>query len=312
MQVSQGQCPNCSKKFCFPVEVAADHFSVICPHCHVGYNLVKVEVDEEIMDRLLLSRSLTPIWKKATSSKPLFQYLRSVATKFLFITPERPNGILFNVAHTKTSYPLAVYFHNTYYQIRAYNSLLLSLLLTIPGALILLVLGFPFILLLIASTVAVLCLRRWVVSLPKIKGANRSRLIAEQALFQQGYKLQQALNRVLDIRLTYHNLLKRQRTVLEQMMQTPTHYSNQIDLYQRAMKCTDDYLNLCDRAIAQYETAIRAIAIQIETSKLAEEIPDRFVAPQLEFGLDSLEDQLERSIPPEFPTHDSNNYNQYN
>lgn len=307
MQVSQGQCPNCSKKFCFPVEYAAEQFSVICSHCHVGYNLVKVEVDDEALGRLLLSRCLTPAWKKATSSKPLFQYLRSVATKFLFITPERPNAILCNVAHTKTPYPLAIYFHNTYYQIRAYNSLLLSLLLTIPGALILLVLGFPFVLLLIASTVAVLCLRRWVVSLPKIKGANRCRLVAEQELLQQGYKLQQAFDRVLNIRLTYDRLLKRKRTVLEQMMQTPTHYLTQIDLYQRAIKCTDDYLNLCDRAISRYRSAIRAIEIQIETSRLSNELPESFLDISQEFGLGDLQAQLERTIPPSFVEYEPNN-----
>lgn len=303
MQVHQHRCPNCSRKFCFPVEYGADQFLVVCSHCYVGYHLLKVEVDEEFLGRLLVSRSLAPFWQK--NSKHLFQYLRSVATNFRFITPEQPNAIIFQVARARSLYPLAVYFHNAYYQIRAYNSLLLSLLLTIPGALALLSLGFSLVPVLIGASIAIVCFTQFI-ALPKIKGTSRKRLIAEQLLLQQGYELQQSLSRVLNVRLTHQNLLNRQKSVWEKMMLTPSHYPDQIDLYQRAMKCTDDYLNLCARAISQYELAIRAIDIQIETSKLSDELPDRFVDPQLEFGLSQLEDQLTKTIPPKFANYDPN------
>lgn len=308
MEVHQDRCPNCSKKLCFPVNYAAEQFLTICPHCHVGYNAVKVEVDEEFLGSLLFSRASVPFWQKLERSKALFQYLRSVAINFRFIAPSHTNAIILQVAHTKAPYPLAVYFHNIYYQIRSFNSLLLSFLITLPGAIILLALGFSLMSVLLGGTIAILCFN-YFIALPKIKGVKRNRLVAEQLLLQQGYDLQQSLNRVLKVKQNHQNLLTRQRSVLEQMLQAPTHYSNQIDLYQRAMKCTDDYLNLCDHAIGQYELAISAISIQIETSKLAEEIPDRFIAPGLDFGLDSLEDQLVRSIPPDLPAHDSHNYN---
>ena len=306
MQVSQGCCPNCTRKFCFPVEYAAEQFSTICPHCNVGYNAVKVEVDEEFLGRLLFSKSSAPFGQKLKSSKTLFQYLRSVATDFRFIAPVQPNAIIFQVATARSPYPLAVYFHNTYYQIRSFNSQVLSVLLTIPGALILLSIGFSLISVLVGWVLGIVCFSRFL-TLPKIKGATLNRLVTEQVLLKQSYTLQQSLNRVLAVKLTHQNLLTRQRTVLEQMIQTPTYYQTGIDLYQRATKCTDDYVNLCERTISQYQLAIRAIAIQIETSKLAVELPTRFIDPQLEFGLDSLEDQLTSSIPPKFPLYDSNN-----
>jgi len=310
MQISQGSCPNCSRKFCFPIDYAAEQFSTICPHCHVGYNAVKVEVEEDVLGRLLFSKLSAPFWQKLKNTKPLFQYLRSIAFDFRFIAPVQPNAIIFQVAHTRSPFPLAVYFHNTYYQIRSFNSQVLLALFTMPGALILLSVGFSLTSVLIGWVLGILCFSRFI-TLPKIKGATLNRLVAEQALLKQGYELQQSLNRVLEVRLTYQNLLKRQRTVLEQMSQTPTHYSTGIDLYQRAMKCTDDYLNLCDRTIGQYQLAIGSIAIQVETFKLSVEMPDRFTAPQLEFGLNRLEDELKSSIPPSFSDYDpNNNYNQ--
>ncbi len=311
MQVNQGYCPNCSKKFCFPIDYAAEQFSTICPRCHVGYNLIKVEVDEEFLGSLLLSRSRLPFWQKSQSSAALFKYLRSVASDFRFIAPNHVNAMIFQVAHTRVPYPLAIYFHNTYDKVRSFNSLLLSLLVTLPGVIILLALGFTFLPVMLGATSAIICFNH-LIALPKIKGAQRKRLVAEQLLLQQSYTLQQSLNHAIELKRNHENLLKRQRSVLEQMMQAPTHYSNQMDLYQRAIKCTDDYLNLCAHAIGQYELAIGAISIQIETSKLAEEIPVCHRDPRLEFDLDRLEDQLERTIPSEFPTYDSHNYNQHN
>lgn len=306
MQVSQGCCPNCSRKFCFPVEYAAEQFSTICPHCHVGYNAVKVKVDEEFLGRLLFSRSRLPWWQKSQNSTDLFKYLRCVAKEFRFVVPTHANAMIFQVAIARSPYPLAVYFHNTYYQIRSFNRQVLSALLTLPVALILVSIGFFPLSVLIGWVLGIVGFSRFV-TLPKIKGATLNRLVAEQALLKQSYELQQSLNRVLEVRLTYQNLLERQRTVVEQMSQTPISYQTGIDLYQRAMKCTDDYLALCKRTISQYQSAIDAIAIQIETSKLAVELPARFIDPQLEFGLGSLEDQLASSIPPEFPLYDSNN-----
>lgn len=309
MQIHQDCCPNCSKKFCFPVETASEQFLIICPHCHVGYNLVKVEVQEEFLGSLLFSKSVSPWWHNSKSSKALFQYLRSVATDFRFIAPAQANAVIFQVAIARSPFPLAVYFQNTYYRIRSYNSLLLSVLVVSPSALFLLTIGFSLASLLVGVTLAILYFSRFI-TLPKMKGATRIRLAAEQALLKQGYELQQSLNRVSELRLTYQNLSKRQRTVLEQMIQTPTSYSTGIDLYQRAMKCTDDYINLCDRAISQYQLAIGSIAIQIETSKLSVEMPDHFLDPQLEFGLHRLEDELTSSIPPNFSDYDPNNNHQ--
>lgn len=196
MQIHQDCCPNCTKKFCFPVKYAAEQFLIICPHCHVGYNLVKVEVEDDVLGKLLLSKSITPFWQKLKSSKTLFQYLRCVATDFRFIAPAQPNAIILQVAQTRSPYPLAVYFHNTYYRIRAFNSLLLSVLLISPGALVLLTIGFSLTSILLGVTLAILYFSRFI-TLPKIKGATLNRLVAEQALLKQGYELQQSLNHVL-------------------------------------------------------------------------------------------------------------------
>ena len=310
MQFSQDCCLCCSRKFCFPVEAAAEQFLIVCPHCHVGYNAVKVEVKEEFLGKLLYAKSSAPFWQRLKNSKILFQYLRSVATDFRFIAPVQPNAIIFQAAIARAQVPLAVYFHNTYYQIRFLKRQVLLALLTIALAVILLSIGFAWISVLVGGVLGIVCFSRFV-TLPKIKGATLNRLVAEQALLKQGYQFQQSLDRVLEVRLTYQNLLKRQKTVLEQMSQTSTHYSTEIDLYQRAMKCTDDYLNLCAHTISQYQLAIASIARQIETSKLSGELPAHFIDPQLEFGLNRLEDKLASSIPPNFSDYDpNNNYNQ--
>lgn len=91
-------------------------------------------------------------------------------------------------------------------------------------------------------------------------------------------------------------------------MQTPDHYPTQVDLYQRSIRCTEDYLELCDRAIEQYESAIRSAVIQIETSKLSVELPADFVDPRIEFGVDLLEDQLAKHVPPNLSNHDTDHY----
>lgn len=206
MQVNQGCCPNCSKKFCFPIEYAAEQFSTICPRCHVGYNLLKVEVDEEFLDRLIFSRSRLPLWQKSQSSAALFKYLRSVASDFRFIAPNHVNAMIFQVAHTRVPYPLAVYFHNTYDKVRSFNSLLLSLLVTLPGVIILLALGFSVTSVLLGATFAIICFNH-LIALPKIKGAQRKRLVAEQLLLQQSYTLQQSLNHTIELRRFPRNIL---------------------------------------------------------------------------------------------------------
>lgn len=311
MQLHQDRCPNCSKYFCFPVADVAEQFLVVCPHCRVGYNLMNVEVDEELLDKLLFSKSVAFLRQKTGISKTIFQYLRSVITEFRFVSPSRPNAVVVHIARMRSPFPVGIYFRNAYSPTHSFNSLLLSALLVVPGAAILLAIGFALPAVLIGTIFAMLCFSK-LVALPKIKGATLTRLIAEQKLLKQGYELQQSLKGVLNVKRTYQSLLQRQQSVLEQMLQTPNIYPTGIDLYQRAIKCTDDYLNLCDRAIAQYELAIRAILIQIETSKLAVEIPDRFIDPRLEFGLDRLEEQLTASIPPEFPPYDSNKDISYN
>lgn len=305
MQIHCERCPNCFRPFYFPVEYPGDHFPLLCPHCHVGYNMMGVQVSEEFLGNLLHSHRTASLLQKPGISKSLFQYLRSVAGEFRFAPPAEPNAIVFLVAQTHSPFPIAAYFQNTYHRTRTFNRLQFSASLSTIGALILLGNGLSFIPVLIGTTLAMLCFWR-LTSLPKMKQTTRHRLAAEQSLLRQCHDLQQALNQVLQLRLTYQNYLKRQRSVLEKMMQNPDLYPTQVDLYQRSLKCTQDYLELCDRAIDQYEAAIHAIAIQIETSKLSVELSSNLTVPKLEFELKRLEDQLVSSVPPKLFDYDSN------
>lgn len=268
---------------------------------------MEVEVSEEYLSSLLYSYTAS-FRQKPRISKTLFQYLRSVANEFRFASPAQSNAVIFLVSRTRSAFPVAVYFHNAYHSVRSFNRLQFSVLLSTAGALVLLGSGLSLLPVLSGTAIAMLCFWR-LTALPIIKEATRrNRLEAEQVLLMQYYDFQQTLNQVCQVRGNHQNHLERQQSVLNKMMQNPELYPIQIDLYQRAIKCTKDYLNLCDRAIEQYELAIRSAFIQLETSKLSAELPSNFVDPRIEFGLDILKDQLASRVPPQLFNYDSNHH----
>ena len=158
---------------------------------------------------------------------------------------------------------------------------------------------------LIGATFAAGCFWR-LTTLPKVKGTTRKRLAAEQALFKDCHIWQQTINKVRQTMYDYQNYLKRQNSVLQNIIQIPERYSNQIDLYRRNIKCVEDYLSFCERAIEQHEAAINAALLQVETSKLGVELSANFVNPRIEFGLDLLQKQLQNNLPPKFADYGSN------
>jgi hypothetical protein len=140
-------------------------------------------------------------------------------------------------------------------------------------------------------------------ALPKIKGIERNRLLTEQTYLKQCYELEQNLNRITQLKHTHQNYLQRQQSVLELMLHNPQMYPTQIDLYQRSIQCTNEYLDLCARAITQYKEAIRAVTIRLETSKLSTELSSLPADPRIDFGLEQLEDQLANSVPTKLFNH---------
>ena len=115
MQIYQNRCPNCSKLFYFPIDYPGGWFRTICPHCHLGYDLIAVMVDEELLAQMLCSHR-TARWVQKSKSQKLFQYLRSIALKFRFVSPTEPNAVIFQVGGTRSIFPIAIYFQSTYYQ----------------------------------------------------------------------------------------------------------------------------------------------------------------------------------------------------
>ena len=85
--------------------------------------------------------------------------------------------------------------------------------------------------------------------------------------------------------------------MLEKIIHAPELYPTQINLYQKAIQSTKDYLELCDRAIDKYQVAIRATTIQIETRKLLSVLGANKADPNIESDLEDLENQLVSSNP---------------
>lgn len=264
-------------------------------------------MSEEHLSGLIHSRLAASFLQKPEITKRIFQYLASIARESGFSPPTKPNAVIFLVSHSRSAFPLAVYFQDFFHPARPRNRLLFTGSLSSSGALFLLATGLSLIPVAIGTTLAAVCFWRFT-ALPKIKGTDRKPLEEEQALLKQCYEFQQTLDQLCQAKRNYQNLLKRQKKVLRDMMQTPDHYPTQVDLYQRSIRCTEDYLELCDRAIEQYESAIRSAVIQIETSKLSVELPADFVDPRIEFGVDLLEDQLAKHVPPNLSNHDTDHY----
>jgi len=87
MQVHQDRCPSCSKSFYFPVEYPGEQFGVVCLHCHVGYGLKKVEVDEDYLANLIFSRRAASFVQKPEYSMKIFRYLATITREIHFAQP---------------------------------------------------------------------------------------------------------------------------------------------------------------------------------------------------------------------------------
>ena len=85
--------------------------------------------------------------------------------------------------------------------------------------------------------------------------------------------------------------------MLEKIIHAPELYPTQINLYQKAIQGTKDYLELCDRAIDKYQVAIRATAIQIEKSLLSNALASNKSDSNIESDLEQLENELANSNP---------------
>ena len=133
--------------------------------------------------------------------------------------------------------------------------------------------------------------------LPKIKGVERRRLLDEQFHLRQCYQLGQNLNRIYLLKNVQQNSLQLRQLLLEKIIHAPELYPTQINLYQKAIQSTKDYLELCDRAIDKYQVAIRATTIQIETRKLLSVLGANKADPNIESDLEDLENQLVSSNP---------------
>jgi len=295
MQIHRGRCPNCSKLFYFPVDYPGGWFRIICQHCYLGYDMVAVMVDEELLAQMLCSYR-TAMWVQKSKSQKLFQYLRSTALEFRFVSPTEPNAIIFQVAVQRSIFPIAIYFQSTYYRFQSLNRLLFSALLAGIGALILIAIGLSLIPVIIGATSALFCFWHFT-ALPKIKGVERRRLLDEQFHLRQCYQLGQNLNRIYILKNVQQNSLQLRQLLLEKIIHAPELYPTQINLYQKAIQCTKSYLELCDRVIDKYQMAIRAEAIQIETSKFLSVLGANKADPNIESDLEDLENQLVSSNP---------------
>ncbi len=295
MQIYQGHCPNCSKLFYFPVDYPGGWFRTICQHCYLGYDLVEVMVDEELLTQMLCTHR-TPMWGQNSKSQKLFQYLRSTALEFRFVSPTEPNAVLFQVGGTRSIFPIAIYFQSTYYRFPLLNRLLLPASLAAIGALILIAIGLSLIPVVVGGAGALFCFWHFT-ALPKIKGIERHRLLAEQLHLRQCYQFRQNLSRIYIIKNVHQNSLQLRQLLLEKIIHAPELYPTQINLYQKAIQYTKEYLELCDRAIDKYQVAIRATTIQIETRKLKSVLGANKADPNIESALEDLENQLVSSNP---------------
>ena len=118
--------------------------------------MVAVMVDEELLAQMLCSYR-TAMWVQKSSSQKLFQYLRSTALEFRFVSPTEPNAIIFQVAVQRSIFPIAIYFQSTYYRFQPLNRLLFSASLATIGALILIAIGLSLIPVIIGATSALFC-----------------------------------------------------------------------------------------------------------------------------------------------------------
>jgi len=221
----------------------------------------------------------------------LFDYLVEQTRRIQFNPPTEPLAIVFKVALSQSSLPLAVYVQDVYHLVRPVSRLLFAATFWIASILFLLTFRFPRIPVLLAATIVtpILYLKT---ARPKIKGAARQRLIAEQTLLKHCHELQQTLLGIYQARQKHQSLLERQEANLDQMLHTPSRYPTQTELYRSTIHCTQDYLNLCDQAIAQYEAAIRELEIQIENSRLSGELPTALEDSRWKTELDRLKAQL--------------------
>ncbi len=87
------------------------------------------------------------------------------------------------------------------------------------------------------------------------------------------------------------------------MIHNPGLYQTQINLYQEAIQCTKEYLELCDHAIDKYQVAIRATTIQIETRKLESVIISNLIDSNVKSDLEQLENELVNSDPDKLFDH---------
>lgn len=296
MQIYGERCPNCSKLFYFPIRYSGGWFRTICQHCHLGYDLVEVMVDEELLAQMLCSHRTARWMQKLKASQKLFHYLRSIALEGRFVSPTEPNAVIFQVGGTRSIFPIAIYFQSTYYRFPPLNRLLFFASLAAIGALILIAIGLSLIPVIIGATSALLCFWHFT-ALPKIKGVERHHLLDEQFHLRQCYQFGQNLNRIYIIKNVHQNSLQLKQLLLEKIIHAPELYPTQINLYQKAIQCTKEYIELCDRAIDKYQVAIRATAIGIETSKLKTVLGANKPDPNIKSDLEQLENELVNSNP---------------
>ena len=97
----------------------------------------------------------TAMWVQKSSSQKLFQYLRSTALEFRFVSPTEPNAVIFQVGETRSIFPIAIYFQCAYYRFQLLNRLLFSASLATIGALILIAIGLSLIPVIVGAAGAV-------------------------------------------------------------------------------------------------------------------------------------------------------------
>jgi len=268
---------------------------VICPHCSVGFDLQIIEAEVEL-ENLIQARQRASFLRRRGLTRRLFFYLIERTRRIQFTPPSEPLAIVFNVALNPGPLPLAVYVQDAYHLVRPVSRLVFAGTFWIASILFLLTFRFPLIPVLLAATIVTPILYRKSAR-PRIKGAARQRLIAEQTLLKHCHELQQTLVGIYQARQKHQSLLERQEANLDQMLHTPSRYPTQTELYRGTIHCTQDYLNLCDQAIAQYEAAIQELEIQIENSRLSGELPTAFPQPPWKSELDRLKAQLANYVP---------------
>ena len=252
-------------------------------------------MDEELLAQMLCSHR-TARWGQKSKSQKLFQYLRSTALEFRFVSPTEPNAVIFQVGETRSIFPIAIYFQCAYYRFQLLNRLLFSASLATIGALILIAIGLSLIPVVVGAAGALFCFWHFT-ALPKIKGVERRRLLDEQFHLRQCYQFGENLNRICQIKNVHQNSLQLKQLLLEKIIHAPELYPTQINLYQKAIQCTKEYLELCDRAIDKYQVVIRAMAIGIETNKLESFLELNKPDSNIKSELEQLENELVNSDP---------------